>query len=580
MKLLSIKLFIVLCFTSLSIFTNAQDWGAIRLNITSSDRGSNCHDPDRWYNFSYRISYPEDIDTDNIREYYRVIQPNNPPYATRVRDMNGRSSLRNSGVPQMTLEYGAGTTGNFEVYYADSWQEQDIVLRLTTLVEYVRIGKNSDGSETVLSRRQQGFVRNFTFELGDYIQPPSPILINGVLLSEFEVDVMNDCAVYTLSSTLSAGADRHEWSLPNANWLVSAPSSINTATIQIKPTFAGTYQEGINDISDISFNAIQSCHTTRIKRVVLPTTLKFPVIGYLGNKMCANGNPKVLEIPPFSSNTTVYWQYDQSKLDEISGQSTNRLEVLVSRNHRKYTTVNLEITNTCGSATIEREFWLGTPSMPLTNPSGLPAVRMPYLSSRDYFVVNHDNGQGGYDYEWTVSGLGTQLYGNGLGCTVWANQRGTFNYRVRRENVCGWSPRWVGTINVPSSNNGGGGNGGGGGSGGGAGVQYRTGIVNTTMDALEEPTIKMDDLDGISIKAISLQVYPNPVSDQLQWQFIDHKGGMVDLSSIEGKIFDINGKVVLQTKGNSADVSELATGGYILQFMLGNEMISHQFLVK
>ena len=71
-----------------------------------------------------------------------------------------------------------------------------------------------------------------------------------------------------------------------------------------------------------------------------------------------------------------------------------------------------------------------------------------------------------------------------------------------------------------------------------------------------------------------LVIYPNPTNDVLNLNSTDN------LNDAIYTVFDINGKRVLNSKLTSStiDVSQLASGNYILRLIIGNKIKSQKFI--
>ncbi len=70
----------------------------------------------------------------------------------------------------------------------------------------------------------------------------------------------------------------------------------------------------------------------------------------------------------------------------------------------------------------------------------------------------------------------------------------------------------------------------------------------------------------------NIQVYPNPSSD-----FINIK----NLDNIQKiRLYDVSGKMVLETQFNEIDIRKLPAGQYILNVHSGSEIISKKIIKK
>lgn len=606
LKSILVCFFLINCLFSYTI--NAQHWNATVLSITSAHGNNSCHNPDKTYNFQFNITLPPDVSSvaagQAIR--YRIPPVNNPPYTTSIRELNGYHSIGIPNTARTAFEpFGTDNMGSFTIRYDELWMAETIELELETTVEYIRVrlikettpeGETVVVREEVIERRRRTFRQTFSFELGDYLEQPTPILVNGAPSTGLNLDVLRDCGTYTLSSRLSDGADAHEWVLPDPSWLVSSPASLNSATIQIRPDFDLIAAEDI-DLSDIEFRALQYCDGTRVKKSKLPAKIIVPDIQATKGQLCAL-NSTQLTIPSFPPETSVYWEFNGQKIEALSGQSTSSVELRAKGNLQEYSTVNLMITTGCGVFIVPQAFWLGTPLQPLTNPTGFPTVNIPYQSFQNFQITNHDPGQSDHGYTWTLApafnGLTMQLYNNTRSCRIWANQAGNYNYYVKRQNDCGWSANGGGAIRIINPQTGGG--------GGGIIIGGGTGIIGELMINTDDPSkisavdylteemvgeethanrLAISNTNTSAVRSItSLRAYPNPARDIVKLQVFDDLGKLIDLTTAQVQVLDINGKQIIQTTGQSINVSALAAGVYSIQVQVDSKMVSTKLIVQ
>ena len=87
--------------------------------------------------------------------------------------------------------------------------------------------------------------------------------------------------------------------------------------------------------------------------------------------------------------------------------------------------------------------------------------------------------------------------------------------------------------------------------------------------------VKVVDEDILAVSNLSkgnLQVYPNPTSDFVKIKGVDN------IQKI--RIFDMNGKLVLENQSSEADIRKLPVGQYILNVHTKSEIISKRIIKK
>lgn len=88
-----------------------------------------------------------------------------------------------------------------------------------------------------------------------------------------------------------------------------------------------------------------------------------------------------------------------------------------------------------------------------------------------------------------------------------------------------------------------------------------------------------DNTIGIAQNEIDVKIFPNPVIDELQVQYLG-----LQTDHLEVRVFDMNGKLLLKDELHyfiqNIDVSHLKTGTYILKISRGNQLIHQEKLIK
>lgn len=92
-------------------------------------------------------------------------------------------------------------------------------------------------------------------------------------------------------------------------------------------------------------------------------------------------------------------------------------------------------------------------------------------------------------------------------------------------------------------------------------------LIIDNIQVLETETLAVSDFNKAN-----LQVYPNPSSDFIKVNGVDH------IDKI--RLYDVSGKMVLETQSAEADIRRLPAGQYILNVHSGPEIISKKIIKK
>ncbi|WDF46354.1 choice-of-anchor J domain-containing protein [Chryseobacterium sp. KACC 21268] len=92
-------------------------------------------------------------------------------------------------------------------------------------------------------------------------------------------------------------------------------------------------------------------------------------------------------------------------------------------------------------------------------------------------------------------------------------------------------------------------------------------LIIDNIQVLETETLAVSDFDKSN-----LQVYPNPSSDFIKIKGVDN------IQKI--RLYDVSGKMVLETQSTEADIRRLPAGQYILNVHSGSEIISKKVIKK
>lgn len=92
-------------------------------------------------------------------------------------------------------------------------------------------------------------------------------------------------------------------------------------------------------------------------------------------------------------------------------------------------------------------------------------------------------------------------------------------------------------------------------------------LMIDNIQVLEAETLAVSDFNKTN-----LQVYPNPSSDFIKIKGVDNVQKI--------RLFDLSGKMVLETQSSEADIRKLPAGQYILNVHSGSEIISKKIIKK
>lgn len=519
-------------------------------SITSLHGNTACHRPDTDYAFKFKVTPPNGSTStrsngDQVKHTYTVKQVN-------IREDHGYSALRINGFRYASYSYNNTDQATFTVNYPESWRATKIHLELYANVRYRRtVRRLRDGTLGNEEEEQAYDIPYYSsvsvFELGDYLTDPQTILVDGTAKSEFQVDPTKGCQTYTLSTGPVEGVDRYQWVVTPSSILVSSPSSLTTNTIQVRPTYG-------NMPSSVRLELIQDCSGSRSKAKTFPIiTKRIPVTG--STPLLCAGNLTQYSIPPLEAGVISNWTYDASKLQPFHYQHPNWLTVIPTGDHRSFTNIRVELSSACGTASTTERIWIGTPSIPTTNPSGYPTVQQTHQGFRSYQVVSNHNGQLITGYNWWVTPNNLNLYGStNPSCIIEGTTLGWHNFYVQLENLCGLSQLGGGAINVG-----------------------RGGDIPDPKRATP-PQKLVGSADGPAVISFSLQ--PNPADDQVRLQFLDATGSPLKVEDLQIEVLDMKGQLV--AKGNKAEleVSELAAGVYVVRVHTGAAWLTQKLVVK
>ncbi|MEO9532394.1 MAG: T9SS type A sorting domain-containing protein [Crocinitomicaceae bacterium] len=114
--------------------------------------------------------------------------------------------------------------------------------------------------------------------------------------------------------------------------------------------------------------------------------------------------------------------------------------------------------------------------------------------------------------------------------------------------------------------------------GGTASIRYYILDADNAYAAIDSVDININSVVGVEKNSVSLEVYPNPVSDQL----IVNKVGL-NSSTMSIQIFNTEGKLVVKQNlidnVNSVNLSEVENGIYFYSIFSGNDLVETKKLV-
>lgn len=94
-------------------------------------------------------------------------------------------------------------------------------------------------------------------------------------------------------------------------------------------------------------------------------------------------------------------------------------------------------------------------------------------------------------------------------------------------------------------------------------------ITTAGSDGPQDPVVAIDD---VAMQSVSLQLYPNPVTDRLMLS--------ADMPVQRVQVFDMTGRMVMSSTGTELDVSALPAGLYMLRAMGETGVGSKKFIKK
>ncbi len=162
------------------------------------------------------------------------------------------------------------------------------------------------------------------------------------------------------------------------------------------------------------------------------------------NTVCNTNTTFILHNYPPNSN--IVWS-NSNNLTYISGQGTNNYTVKAANSGNGWIKVSIN------GISITKNIWVGTPSMPVTNPSGYPTIQMTYGQIMPIRITSCSGNPS--QYLWNITGSINKISESGTTCTVSADNYGQGNFYVKAKNQCGYGSNEGGGINV--TNDGGGG---------------------------------------------------------------------------------------------------------------------------
>lgn len=167
-----------------------------------------------------------------------------------------------------------------------------------------------------------------------------------------------------------------------------------------------------------------------------------------------------------------------------------------------YTNISVTVNSLCGSMTTSKRVFIGTPSMPITDPSGYPTVQHSYQGFKNYRVISNHSDQDVRQYNWWVSPHSlTIVNSTNPSCIIEGATQGYHNFYVQLINACGVSPAAAG------------------------GIQVGNGETIPDTKRLANP--------NIAATITSFQVQPNPARHQTQLQLLDAQGGALKINDLK-----------------------------------------------
>lgn len=565
-------------------------------SMTSTKGNNTCHARGEDHTFDFRVTLPanhtQTQGDDVYKDTYRLV--NNGGFGTVIHGENIYTN-RIIGPFHHFKDFGTAKSGRFTALHPIDSRATELRFTITVQVLHTktRTYTNVNGkrvTETLISGIDD-YRRDFIFPGPPIFENTISISVDSTPVDTLFINTLDPCKVYTLTSN-AVGETGYQWHLPDASWLISNTASLTTNSIDIRVDWS---KVAPSFLEEVRLEAFQDCHTTTSRKDrILYIKRRNPIV--VGSAICRN-RTTIISVPQPAQGVVLSWVVDPTKVNIISGQGTNQLEVQTNNYHRAYTPIILNIISPCGNAVTNQDVWMGTPLPTANTLTGVSTaapgnVRTFQGSSADGTISS---------YTWSIPSSGLQLQYctdcwklRGSGTTT--NNDGeiepfahvqigrTSGYvQALYENACGDAAA-IQYVNVQTS----GGPGGGGLCCDAPDPKIWSPNSNLIVSLDGQRTSYGFDLTPLDIDITtdlaaqtSSKVYPNPVSKMLHIELSDEdwseKEAQIILYSLaSGKQI----KAVTNSKNTSLDVVSLPTGVYLLEINTATKIIQEKIVIQ
>lgn len=419
---------------------------------------------------TFQVNFYNKVDNEQ-NEYAYSIFENNP---IAVRDISGRSSIFKTGssINRTSLETFNSNylSQSFIFKYDESWDLDEIKFELSA-----RIKVTITDSEGNITTQNTELKKEFTFCL-QYVESPSVIYLDGTPMSNWNIDTIDDCKIYQLSTDIVSRAESYHWTYPSE--LKELGTSSDGRFTNVRPNFNREVWNGNINVKASRIVNGKRRYSKTPKKSSVSSNVKIQIT--INKSTSCPGSEveaRLSENLPISSSLS--WIYDNSVLQILSGQGSRnakfRVNPAFNPTSPTSTSIVLEITTECGKSTAQKSVWIGVPETPTQIVANEQFIDNNIILCTGTQLNTDADLEGNVEeYEWT--GVNSTFRENSSHIyngpsSVYAKAEGDRTYttiRVRAKNECGYSSSFSRTFNVDcpdgSPGNGGGSSGGGGGN--------------------------------------------------------------------------------------------------------------------
>ena len=337
--------------------------------------------------------------------------------------------------------------------------------------------------------------------------------------------------------------------------LTLVPNTYPLSNISVVPIFKGNRQRSLH--CQISINPFTS--TARI----------------VGNSAVCSASNAVYTMTGLQNGETVNWTVSNPSLVTISNATNSQVTLTGVGQGDVFLTGT--ITNSCSQTIVKRmKVGVGVPVIIKPNCGGLiltPIDQLPSdnsycnLCRSNYFYTDKNmieaEATGGHNLTWDWDQQTTNF--------TWTTQQhrarflphqmGAIRFRVRAQNVCGWSSWYNQRINITQE-----------------------------CDNGDDEVFGFSERNNISSLNSSkatldyFTAYPNPASTIINLELADQSHTPNKKATVSAELFDFYGftkaKILMDNYNGQIDVSRLPRGTYILKVSVDGNVESHQIVVE